>query len=146
MNFIKSFWKTITWALVVLILSTLSGQKVDELPFSHVPHFDKLVHFTMYFIFTFLLLLDLSKYLGKTISWKQIIIFSALGAIAYGGIMELLQEIPKLRRSTDIKDFIANSTGAISAVFLYKYTSAIYNRVYNKIMSFIIKRPNQYSL
>lgn len=142
MKFIKSFWKVITWALVVLILSTMSGQTVEKLPLSNVPHLDKLVHFTMYFIFTFLLLLDLSKYLGKTISWRQIIIFSALAAIAYGGIMELLQEIPRLHRDTDIKDFIANSAGAISAVFLYKYTSALYA----KLKAIIIKRENNYSL
>jgi VanZ family protein len=119
----------------------MSGQKVDELPFSHIPHMDKLVHFTMYFIFTFLLLFDLSGFLGKTISWKQIILFSVLGAIAYGGIMELLQEIPRLHRDTDIKDFIANSAGAICAVLLYKYTSSVYVK-----FRALIRQENNYSL
>jgi len=142
MRILKSFWKPITWAIVVLFLSTLSGRKVEELPLANIPHMDKVIHFGMYFIFTFLLLLDLSRYLRKIVSWKQIILFSTIAAIAYGGLMEILQEIPSIHRDTDIKDFLANSAGVGCAVLFYKYLSA----AYNKLTSIFIKRENNWSL
>jgi VanZ family protein len=130
------------WAVVVLLLSTMSGDKVEEIPFMSIPHMDKLAHFGMYFLFTSLLLFDLSHFKGKAISWRQIILYSLVLAVAYGGIMELLQEIRVLHRSTDIKDFIANSAGAFTAVFCYKYVVVFFN----KFQSVFIKPGNNYSL
>jgi VanZ family protein len=121
MQILKSFWKTFTWTGIVIFLSLLSGNEVEKIPLPQIPHFDKYVHFTMYFIFTFLLLWDFSRYNYKSASWKRIVFFSILMAVILGGSMELLQGIHRLHRSTDIKDFIANSAGALTAVFLFKF-------------------------
>ena len=142
MRIVKSFWRTLLWAVIVLGLSTMSGQKVNEIPFMSIPHIDKVCHFGMYFTLTFLLLFDFSRFKYKNLAWKKIITISVIAAIAFGGAMELLQEIPNLDRSADIKDFIANSTGALCAVFFYKFLI----RILNKITSFFIKPKNSYSL
>ncbi|HEY4788504.1 MAG TPA: VanZ family protein [Bacteroidales bacterium] len=129
MRIVKSFWKVILWAVVVLLLSTMSGEKVNEIPLMQIPNMDKVAHFGMYFVFTFLLLFDWARYKSKALSWKQIIIYSLILVIAYGGMMELLQEIHTLHRSTDIKDFMANSAGAFTAALCYKYVSALFEKV-----------------
>lgn len=43
-----------------------------------------------------------------------------IGAILYGIVMEICQDVFTTYRSADIVDVIANSTGAISGFFLYK--------------------------
>ena len=142
MRIIKSFWKPLLWAVIVIGLSTMSGKKVSEIPFMGIPHMDKIAHFGMYFVFTFLMLYDFSRYKMKNIAWKKIIGISIIVAIAFGGSMELLQEVPSLERSTDIKDFIANSLGAICAVLSYKYI----NGILTKLSTIFIKPGNSYSL
>lgn len=142
MRIIKSFWKPIVWAIIVLGLSTMSGRKVNEIPLMQIHNMDKIAHFSMYFIFTFLMLYDFSRYKMKNLAWKKIIGISLIIAIAFGGSMEILQEVPSLERSTDIKDFIANSLGALSAVASYKYL----NGILNKLTSMFIKPGNSYSL
>lgn len=142
MRIIRSFWKPILWAIIVLGLSTMSGRKVNEIPLMQIHYMDKIAHFTMYFIFTFLMLYDFSRYKMKNLAWKKIIGISILVAITFGGSMELLQEVPSMERSTDIKDFIANSLGALGAVVSYKYI----NGILNKLASIFIKPGNSYSL
>jgi len=130
------------WALIVLGLSTMSGKKVNEIPLMGIPHIDKVAHFGMYYVLTFLLLFDFSRFKTKNIIWKKVILISLLIAILFGGSMELLQEIPSLQRSTDIKDFIANSFGAICAVLSFKYLESLLNR----LSALFIKPGNNYSL
>jgi VanZ family protein len=120
----------------------MSGKKVNEIPFMSIPNMDKVAHFGMYFIMTFLLLFDFSRYNSKNKPWNKIIILSLLIAVVFGGSMELLQEIPSLQRSTDIKDFLANSTGAICAALSFKYLESLVN----KITAIFIKPGNNYSL
>jgi VanZ family protein len=142
MRIVTSFWRSILWAVIVVSLSTMSGKKVSELPFMGIPHIDKVAHFGMYFVLSFLLLFDFSRYKFKNMAWKKVIIISVIMAIAFGGSMELLQEVPSLERSTDIKDFIANSTGALCAVFFYKYLLSLLN----KITDLFTKPKRSYSL
>ena len=138
MRIVKAFWKPIVWAFVVLGLSAMSGENVEKLPLINVPNIDKVAHFIMYFVFTFLMMYDFTRFKGKVFSRMQIIVFSLLVTILYGGGMELLQSIPRLHRSTDIKDFLANSSGAICAVLLYKPIA----KVFDRILSFIL--PQRY--
>lgn len=142
MNFFKSFWKTITCGLVVLILSIITGDTVKEIGEINIPHFDKFVHFGMYFTFTFLMINDLIRSYGATYSVRQIIIFCVLIAVVYGGSMELLQGIAKLHRSNDFYDFLANSTGAIVASIFYKQLI----QMLNWFLSLFIKPGKSYSL
>ena len=143
MYIIRNFWKTIGWAVFVLLLSAWSGDKINQIialmPFQNV---DKLAHFGMYFIFTFLMMHDLNHVKDRTFPFFQVVIFSVAVAIAYGGTMEILQSIPRLHRSTDIFDFMANTTGSLTAVLLYRPI----NMVLNRINSSVTKPPQDYSL
>jgi VanZ family protein len=141
MRIIKAFWKPIVWAVVVLTLSTLTGENASKLPLANIPYLDKVVHFTMYFVFTFLMMYDFARFKGKAFTRKQIILFSLVSAILYGGGMELLQSLPGIHRSCDIKDFVANSTGAVIGVLLFKPLATLINK-----MTSLIKPQRYYSL
>ena len=120
----------------------MSGKETNDIPFMNIPHMDKVAHFGMYFVLTFLLLFDFSRFKAKNNPWSKIIIISLLMAILFGGSMELLQEIPSLQRSADIKDFIANSTGAMCAVLSFRFLESLVN----KLTAIFIKPKNNYSL
>lgn len=110
----NSFWKynilSTVWALVILILCLLPGK---ELPTVDIENFDKLAHFSMYF------LLALMMYYG----WKKQDSFIALHhrtaikiliiTSAYGFVVEVIQELLTADRHFDLLDAIANSTGAV---------------------------------
>jgi VanZ family protein len=94
-----------------------------------IPHIDKVAHFGMYFVFTFLLIWDFSAYKEKHVSWMKVFFYSIFIAIAFGGIMELLQEARTLHRSTDIKDFIANSAGACTAAISFRFVEILCTKI-----------------
>lgn len=137
MHIITSFWKPIVWALVVTFLSLISGDEVNKIKLMHIPHLDKAAHFGMYFVFTFLLIWDYSRYKAKSISWRKIIAYSLMISIMFGGVMELFQEIHSFRRNSSVKDFIANSAGAICAAIAFRTLYAIASK-----LSFVIKPKN----
>jgi VanZ family protein len=135
MKFITSFWKTIIWTCVVLFLSLSSGESLP-LPFqSMFPHIDKAVHFIMYFVFALVLIHDSQHYSRIRLNHGQIILISVLIVICWGGFLEILQLIPRIRRHSDFFDFLANSAGAVVASLLY----GIFEPLLNKINNIIIK-------
>jgi VanZ family protein len=142
MRIVKSFWKPMVWSAIVLILSAMSGEKVNEIGLLQIPYMDKVCHFGMYFTLTFLLLFDFKRLNNEKYSWLQVIFFSLCIAIAYGGTMEILQIIPRLHRSSDFYDFLANSSGAIAAVFAFKPIVSVLGWV----SSAFIKPKQNYSL
>jgi len=134
MQIIRAFWKTIGWSALVIILSAWSGEKINHvmalMPFENV---DKIAHFGMYFIFTFLMMYDFNHFKSRSFPVIQIIIFSVATAVAFGGMMEILQSLPRLHRSTDIFDFLANTSGALTAVIVYKPINLILSRITSNI-------------
>ncbi|OFX48079.1 MAG: hypothetical protein A2046_05880 [Bacteroidetes bacterium GWA2_30_7] len=126
MPIIKVFVKyrfSIIWAIIILVLSGLSGDTVAQISFLNIPHFDKIVHAGIYFILCSIIIYESeffkSKYTAKALS------LIALISIMYGIIMELMQEYVFIKRSNDLFDIIANSTGAAFSIFAF----VIYKRI-----------------
>lgn len=142
MIFIISFWKTITCAIVVLILSAISGETVSKFGDFYIPYFDKIVHFGMYFTFTFLMINDFIRSYGTTYSIRQIMYICVIIAVVYGGSMEFIQSIPKIHRSSDFVDFLANTAGAFMAMITYKPLI----QIINQLVALVIKPTKNYFL
>jgi VanZ family protein len=91
----------------------------DQIPgtsfFSRIPHFDKIVHFMMYFIFALFLMSGFSRQYGKTST--KAYIFSFTLAFLFGVMIEFIQEW--VGRSYDIYDMIANTVGIIVSLLLF---------------------------
>ena len=110
----------ISWMVFVTLSSLFSFSGVSTSRFS-IPHLDKVVHFTFYFVMVFLGFLalrreDWSQEKRHSFLWKI-----TVTAIGYGIIIEVLQHVATVDRQGDLFDALANSTGAIAAMMLLRY-------------------------
>jgi glycopeptide antibiotics resistance protein len=119
------FWKPLLWLAIICYALFIPAGDLPIKPFLKIPHFDKMVHFGLFFVFCLLLLRPLKRlhlnhyFLAPLIS----LILSA--------ILEFSQHVLSNSRSSDIKDFIANSLGVLAAVmFFYLLVS---NRKWEKL-------------
>lgn len=108
---------TITWLFVIAFLCLVS---FDDKSFNAPQNADKFVHFTFYFVLTFLMFRSKLKVSKK----DYLLIFSL--AVVYGIIIEVLQNVLTETRKSDIYDVFANILGIVAAIFVYKY---IYKRI-----------------
>ncbi len=112
---IKYFWKPIACLILVAVLSLIPGNKLPH-PKYIIPHFDKLVHAGMYFTLCIFAIAPFAKVRVGKGYWAAFIT-----SIAFGGIFEILQETITVNRSGNLYDFIANTCGALLALFAYRF-------------------------
>ncbi len=110
---ITYFWKPFLWLAIICYALFIPADDLPLEPFFRIPHFDKMVHFGLFFVFCILLLrpfkrLQLNYYL-----------LAPLISIVFSAILETSQHILSASRNSDIKDFIANSLGALTSVMIY---------------------------
>jgi VanZ family protein len=131
MKFFTSFWKTIIWGIVVVMLSLMKSEALPHVSWFQFPYFDKVVHFILYFVFATFLIHDFLHYSKINLKHWQIIAASIFIVIGYGGFLEVLQRIPGLHRSTDFFDFLANTCGAVVAATLFRYVEPLLTKINN---------------
>jgi VanZ family protein len=113
---LKYHWRAILWIVVIIVACLAPGDKIPQVSFfAKIPHFDKIVHFTMYFIFALFLMSGFSRQYGKTST--KAYIFSFITAFLLGVLIEFIQE--KVGRSYDIYDMIANTVGVVVSLLLF---------------------------
>jgi len=117
------YYTTIILLVIVTILSTMW---VESLPKVDIPNVDKPVHFLMYATLTLAIFLDHTRWLREKGS-RWIYLFAPLFAIAYGGLMELVQALLPWR-GCSIWDFLANAIGAAIATFLFLIINLVKRR------------------
>jgi len=104
------------WALLILILCSISFGSVGKSPL-FFPGFDKLVHCGLFFVLATLIGYGYIRNYGSgqfTFA-KGILIFVI--AVAYGGLIEILQLLIFTWRSAEWDDLFADSVGAGMAIF-----------------------------
>jgi VanZ family protein len=115
-NLFKYYGPAILWALFVLIMCTIKMGEVGKSKL-FFPGFDKLVHcgfmFGLVIFYSFGFIRQQSP---PALSYKSIIII-AVTAIAYGGVIELLQLFIFTWRSGEWDDFFADAVGACMGAF-----------------------------
>jgi len=130
---IHQYWKTIVWSFVILFLSNMPGGSIHRVSFIEIPHLDKFVHFSMYFILTTLFYSDTFK--KAKIENKKTIFYIIIVSIFYGVLMELFQKYFADHRSADIFDALANTIGVFSAILFLKIR--LYKKWLMNILDFI---------
>lgn len=106
---------SILWTLTVAVLCLVSFSKMPKVGISGA---DKYVHATFHFVFVILWFLALFRMRKLKNTLLKVLLFS----IAFGILIEFLQEILTKTRTADVLDVAANTTGAIVAVLgLYLY-------------------------
>lgn len=110
----------ISWIVFVTLFSLFSFSGVSTSRFS-IPHIDKAVHFTFYFVMVLLGFLALRRKEWNQEKRHSLLWKIAATAIGYGIIIEVIQDIATVDRQGDPLDALANSTGAIAAMMLLRY-------------------------
>ena len=114
-SFIKKYWASITWAVVLAFLMLLPQ---ESFPQSELLGYDKLGHLGVFSILSFLILLGKNKSTDKKKIEKNDLIKTLIICIVYGVVLESFQSVVP-GRMTDIYDLIANTIGAIVGVGVF---------------------------
>ncbi|MBS2212513.1 VanZ family protein [Carboxylicivirga mesophila] len=134
--YFKKYHKTLSIIFIITLLSLINTSKIKPDDLSLIPHFDKIVHFLMYFTLGFVFMFEYYIHHHQTITRiSKILILPLL----YGGLMELLQISVTTYRSGDWWDMLANGCGILTAYFIVK--SLRNNTFFRKWMLFPLKQP-----
>lgn len=106
---------SLVWTLVILCVCATPGQYIPNLGWLELLSFDKFVHATMFFILCSLLFTIAVKHAQAP--WFKYIY--ALGAAAYGVLLEVMQARYFSHRSYDVLDIAANSFGCLVSLFAF---------------------------
>jgi hypothetical protein len=107
---ILSFWKPALWLAIICYGLFIPASELPTKPFLSIPHFDKIVHFSLFFGLNVLLMRPLKK-----LNLKYYLLAPAI-SVFFGLILEYEQHIITISRNTDIYDFFA----IISVFFFYR--------------------------
>lgn len=130
--YVCKYWMSGLCFLTILVLCMMPGKKFPEENYIFFIPMDKIVHFTMFFGFALLLNSDFRK-TDKSLqafSYRSILISSG-----YGMVIEVLQGTLTTTRSADVKDWIADSIGAIAAALIYAQLLKLQRIVRIRILS-----------
>jgi VanZ family protein len=109
----------IGWMVFVTFSSLYSFRGIRPRSFS-IPHADKMVHFTFYFVACILGVFFLRELTKGGMRFKKALLAMTLSMIAFGVIIEVLQQVFTLNRQGDFLDALANSVGALCGAVLVK--------------------------
>lgn len=110
---IKYFWKPILWLALICYGLFTPASSLPVKSFFRIPHFDKMVHFVLFFALCILLFRPFKKLETKYYLWAP------LTSIAFGASLEWAQRVLTVSRSSNIYDFFANATGILFALLFY---------------------------
>jgi len=127
----KIFWKPVSWAVLISILSIMPTDGIESHLWSFIPHQDKIMHFIFYGIFSFLLIRALLSYFGKNKSDWILALITLLIIVLYGLIIEIIQDRLISSRQGDIMDMFANLAGCVVGIILVLFVP--FFRVSSKI-------------
>lgn len=128
-KFIKQHINSLLWALIIMILCGAPSSSFPTVRFFNIPHFDKVVHFGLYVVFTLLILSETNTQRMFGGLDRKAIIVSLSIAIAYGLLIEIMQLLVFESRGAEFWDFVANTIGAIVAVLTYKLVNRLSKRL-----------------
>ena len=113
------FLPGIVWAIIILVLMTMSGNSFPKFDLINILSLDKFVHAFVFFILQLLLCYGFYKQKNKLKRFP--ILISSIITFTYGIGTEIVQAVFSLNRKGDYLDVIANSIGIIIAILLCKF-------------------------
>ena len=111
---IINYWRLLIWFAIMCYLLFMPANQLPSEPFLKIPHFDKMVHFGMFFILCLFLFRPVKSLTPNYYFWAPI------AALSLAVLLEFLQQKITVSRSSDIYDFWANAAGLSSAVVFYR--------------------------
>ncbi len=122
---LRKYLKTLLWMGFILFAISIPSSEVSKIPLVQIPHFDKLVHFTLFFVLTILLISESNPLRREGKIGNKTFYKAALLAAAYGLLTEVLQYYVFTSRSGSILDLVANLVGVAIAILSYRSISRL---------------------
>lgn len=86
-----------------------------------IPHFDKVVHFSLFFILTLILLYESKLRKANASLSRKTIIWLIVATLVYASILEGVQFLFIASRSGNLADLAANLLGIFVALLVYGF-------------------------
>ncbi|WP_439182105.1 VanZ family protein [Carboxylicivirga taeanensis] len=134
--YFKKYHKTLSVIFFITLLSLINTSNIPKDTFKLLPHFDKIVHFLMYFTLGFTFMFEYYIHHHQTLTKISSILVLPL---IYGGLMEVLQMSITSYRSGDWWDMLANGSGIIMAFFAVRVFRN--NAFIKKCILYPLKQP-----
>jgi VanZ family protein len=116
MNKIFNYSKLPAWVIIIGILCFTPGNEFKKVHIP-IPHFDKIVHFAMFFILAFFIK---GQYWKKMISWQVYKGYIFL-ALLYGVLIEVIQYNWIYMRSGDWIDWLFDCAGLVVSIIIFRF-------------------------
>ncbi|MBL0138543.1 MAG: VanZ family protein [Bacteroidetes bacterium] len=117
--FLRVHLPTLAWAIFILIICGIPGDKIPEMTFWQWLKPDKIVHLLIFGLLCFLMIRSFLALNTGSFFYKNAKMLSLLLTIFYGILIEILQATVFIHRSGDIRDAIANSIGAFVGLWVF---------------------------
>lgn len=121
MPLVKNFWLFVLWMALILYLSFAPLKDWPQPGIFQKLYLDKVVHFTMYALLSFLLLRSIFQQQLKHTPRYATIITSLIFSAGLGIAIEVLQPVFTMYRKFELMDMVANAVGAIAGVIVFKW-------------------------
>jgi VanZ family protein len=115
----KLYYKVVIWSFVIAYLCFAPSDEFKRVHIT-IPHFDKVVHFGMFFILG-LLISAISHKRNNLFNSKILPVF----AVIYGGVIEIIQYNYIQSRSGDWIDWLFDIMGLLIAIKIFIYSPKI---------------------
>jgi VanZ family protein len=109
------FWKPLLWLTLICYGLFLPANELPIKPFLKIPHFDKMVHFSLFFGLCLLLFRPFKLAQLRQYFWAPVI------SIGFSAVLELVQNSITSSRSSNIYDFLANLSGILVSILFYHF-------------------------
>ncbi|MBK6444959.1 MAG: VanZ family protein [Bacteroidetes bacterium] len=118
--FLRYHLPTLVWAIFILILCGIPGDKIPEMTFWQWLKPDKIVHILIFGLLCFLLIRSFGIQHSSEFFRRNAPFAAVLISISYGILVEILQATVFIHRSGDVRDAIANSIGALLGLWFFR--------------------------
>ncbi|MBN1253015.1 MAG: VanZ family protein [Bacteroidales bacterium] len=117
-NILKDYYKSLVWAILILILSLIKLNPDKEINTLDLP-LDKTAHFLLYLLLSFILFFENRKFFPEKKRSIKLIIFLLIIVNFYGIFMEFLQFSLTDYRSAELTYILSNFSGSIVGFFIF---------------------------
>jgi VanZ family protein len=117
---LKYYTPAVLWGIFITVYTLIP---LSKLPPKLLDANDKLLHMAIYFFTAALIYLGRQRYKIKATIASRFLWLTFLGCTLYGGLIEILQHFFVTNRHGEWLDFLANSLGALFALFAFKCTA-----------------------
>jgi len=116
-HFLHTKWPALLWSAIIFILLAMPSSGLESKTLINVPGLDKLVHFTLFAVYSWLWVRFASR--TKPVS-GNILLFIILSGCLFGIAMEFVQLLPFVNRDFEWGDMVADGLGACIIFFIRK--------------------------